>query len=300
MFGYVKAFKPEMKMAEFDTYKAVYCSLCKTLGKQYGIMAKMTLSYDFTFMALLRYSVANDKICYSKMRCSFNPLVKCNCVKCDNDELQYVAAVSIILFYHKLKDNIADSGFLGKLGSYLLLPFFARYRKKAMAKYKSVDEAAKSMMKSQQTLEADNCDSFDLAAEPTANFLSLAFVREFDSEQDKRVLKQLGTTAGKWIYLADALDDLNSDIKNKNYNCIASRFKLDSNSSENDIKSAKEYAFEVINSYNDGICNAYILLNKRRFDTILGNIIYLGLPFVLNQLKNGKNKSNELPERTEQ
>ena len=53
MFGYVKACTPELKIKEFETYKAVYCSLCKKLGKSYGILSRFTLSYDFTFLAIL-------------------------------------------------------------------------------------------------------------------------------------------------------------------------------------------------------------------------------------------------------
>ena len=35
MFGYVKPFKPHMRICEFETYNAVYCGLCKKLGKKY-------------------------------------------------------------------------------------------------------------------------------------------------------------------------------------------------------------------------------------------------------------------------
>ena len=38
MFGYVKAAKPDLRVREYEAYKGVYCTLCKTLGKRYGIM----------------------------------------------------------------------------------------------------------------------------------------------------------------------------------------------------------------------------------------------------------------------
>ena len=60
MFGYVKAYKPELKVRDYEQYKAVYCSLCKTLGREYGLFARLTLSYDFTFAALLRLYGASD------------------------------------------------------------------------------------------------------------------------------------------------------------------------------------------------------------------------------------------------
>ena len=58
MFGYVKTFQPELKMGEFEQYRGVYCSLCKQLGKSYGFWSRMTLSYDFTFLALFHMALS--------------------------------------------------------------------------------------------------------------------------------------------------------------------------------------------------------------------------------------------------
>ena len=53
MFGYVRPFKGEMLVKEYDAYKGVYCGLCKALGDHYGVLARFALSYDCTFYALL-------------------------------------------------------------------------------------------------------------------------------------------------------------------------------------------------------------------------------------------------------
>lgn len=54
LFGYIKPYKPEKKIIEFDTYKAIYCGLCKQLGRAFGPFARMTLSYDFAFLPCCR------------------------------------------------------------------------------------------------------------------------------------------------------------------------------------------------------------------------------------------------------
>ena len=83
MFGYVKAFKPELKMIEYDTYKAIYCSICKQLKKDYGFVAPFVLSYDFVFLASLKLAT-QDSICgYEKRRCKYNCLKKCMYLKGD-------------------------------------------------------------------------------------------------------------------------------------------------------------------------------------------------------------------------
>ena len=76
MFGYVRVDKPELKVKEYEMYKAVYCSLCKSLGKHYGILSRFTLSYDFTFLALLNMSLKDGCNIIEQKRCAFNPLKK--------------------------------------------------------------------------------------------------------------------------------------------------------------------------------------------------------------------------------
>ena len=53
MFGYVlineKALSPEAKAR----YQASYCGLCRRLGSLHGLLSRMTLSYDLTFLILL-------------------------------------------------------------------------------------------------------------------------------------------------------------------------------------------------------------------------------------------------------
>lgn len=284
MFGYVRAYKPELKMAEYETYKAVYCSLCRVLGRRYGIAARMTLSYDFTFMALLRLSTAPAFCGYSTMHCPFNPLKKCACLKDSGEELEFTAAVSVILFYRKLRDNLADKGVKDKLTALALLPFFARYRKKAAKKYPEIDRRAEEFMCDQARLEGERCADFDRAGEPTAEFLAFAFSCGAQDDTRRRVLAQMGQCAGRWVYLIDALDDLISDVRHGNYNVIAEKFGLRGDASEEEIARAREYAKGTVNLYNDGVCSAYSLLDTKRYGTIIGNVLYLGMKDTLNNL----------------
>ena len=60
LFGYVKPFKPDLRVRELETYKAVYCGLCGQLGEAFGPAARLTLSYDFVFLAMLHYAVTPD------------------------------------------------------------------------------------------------------------------------------------------------------------------------------------------------------------------------------------------------
>ena len=140
MFGYVRACRPELKIKEYETYKAVYCSLCKNLGKSYGILSRFTLSYDFTFLALLNMSLTDGCDGFHQKRCAFNPLKKCNYCKND-DAIDMPAAAAMIMLYYKILDNIADERGFKRLGYWCLKPIFSSAHKKAAKKYPQIEDA---------------------------------------------------------------------------------------------------------------------------------------------------------------
>lgn len=281
MFGYVKSYQPELKIAEFETYKAVYCSLCRQLGKSYGVLSRLILSYDFTFLAMLLLAGEPQCCGYTTMRCPFNPLKKCHRLQQPSDSLSYTAACAVILFYCKIADNIADGGFFKRLQYRLIRLFYRRAHKKAARDYPEIESAAANMMQRQAALERGGCDSLDRAAEPTALLLQEMFAHGQTDPIKQRVLQQMGYCAGKWIYLADALDDLSQDLQSGGYNPVALRFGLSDGS---DRAQAEAQTRALLNVCNAQLAAAFELLQIRRYGTILGNIIYLGMPDVIKNL----------------
>jgi len=270
MFGYIKAAKMELKVKEFESYKAVYCSLCKELGKSYGILARFTLSYDFTFLALLNMSLKEGCATVSRKRCAFNPLKKCNF--CDETrDLKMPSAAAMIMLYYKLKDNIADEKGFKKVGYFLILPFFASAHKKAMKNYPEIEKIVSSYIAEQNTLEKAECTSLDEAADPTAKALAQILKLCSEDEIQKRILERLGYCIGRFIYLLDAACDLEEDIKKKSYNVL--KYGLDGEISEYVKKRVSPQLYFCCNE----AALSFELLDIKKFKTILGNIIYLGL-----------------------
>lgn len=280
MFGYVKAFKPELKISEYDTYKAVYCSICRSLGKEYGVFAKFILSYDFVFLAMLKLSLEKECCGYKKMRCPFNPAKKCMRLDKPSESLSFSSACLVIMFYYKLLDDIQDNGLKGKLRSGVIYPLFSHYHKKAIKKYPDIEEKVSCLMKKQGEIEQSESKSVDLAAEPTAEMLKYIFAYGENGPKEKRILERLGYLSGKWVYLIDAYDDLDEDIKNKSYNPFLRKYSVK--------EEAKEAAVSLINNCNVEMAKSFELLDTKRYKTILSNIIYLGLPNELRRIKDDK------------
>ena len=97
MFGYVKPVVGEMLVREHEFYKATYCGLCRAMGKRTGCMSKMTLSYDFVFLVLLR-KVAEKRTGEVKMRrCIAHPFMRRPMLEID-ETLEYYDESNVLAY----------------------------------------------------------------------------------------------------------------------------------------------------------------------------------------------------------
>lgn len=266
LFGYIKVSKGELKIKEFELYRGVYCSLCKALGKKYGLISRFTLNYDFTFLALLNMSLKDGCDMFLQKRCTFNPLKKCNfCKSFDNFEMP--AAAAMIMAYYKLLDNIADEKGFKKLFYKMLKPFLKSANKKAKAQFPHIEEIVADYIAEQTLLEQQNCTETDRAADPTAKALSKILELCSEESSQKRILNRMGYCLGRYIYLLDAFCDLEEDIKKGSYNVLKNKPK------EEIVPYIKTQIAFCINE----ACKAFELLEIKKYKPIIGNILYLGL-----------------------
>ncbi|MBR7132356.1 MAG: hypothetical protein IKD04_02380 [Clostridia bacterium] len=270
MFGYVRIAKPELRVREYEMYKAVYCSLCRDLGRRYGIISRFTLSYDFTFLALLNMALKPGCDGIERKRCAFNPFKKCNYCK-NSSALQMPSAAAMIMLYYKLKDNLKDEKGFKRLGVACLFPFFVLPHKKAAKSFPEIEKIVSCYITEQSEIEAENSASVDRAADPTAKALSQILMLCSEDSTEKRILERLGYCIGRYIYILDAACDLEEDIKFKSYNV----FK---NGLQGEAKQCiKERALPQIYFCINEAAKAFELLPIKKYKEILGNIIYLGL-----------------------
>lgn len=266
LFGYIKVSKGELKIKEYELYRGIYCSLCKVLGKNYGLISRFTLNYDFTFLTLLNMSLQDGCDKFEQKSCSFNPLKKCQFCK-NTDAFQMPAAAAMIMSYYKLLDNIQDEKGIKKIGFLVLKPFLKSANKKAKLKYPIIEQIVADYIAKQNELERQNCQSIDQIADPTAKALSQILMLCSDDSSQKRVLERLGYCLGRYIYLLDAYCDLDDDIKLGSYNVLKNKPK----------SQVQEYIKSQIYFCINEAAMAFELLDIKKYKTILGNIIYLGL-----------------------
>ncbi len=220
MFGYIVPEKPELKIKEYELFRGYYCGLCKSMGRSFCTFSRFALNYDSVFLGLLLSSVHKEVPALKKEVCIASPFRKKWIVK-DSSSIDFAADINVLLTYYKLKDNIKDEGsLLSRIG----VLAFRRGYESVVSKYKGLDEIIASSISIQSELEAQNCNSIDKAAEPFANMLSRLVAAGYRGE-DKSVLRILGWTGynlGKWIYVIDAFDDIEKDIRSGSYNPLIS------------------------------------------------------------------------------
>lgn len=273
MFGYVKVDRANLLGKEYDTYKSIYCALCKELGREYSLFARFILSYDCTFYAMLILSLAEDEPCFYAGRCRFNPLKKCAYAKAESKALSMAAALSVASAYYKLRDNLLDSPWYKKILYRLIQPFFASWRKKCRKKYPQIEDILRNMLEEQIKVENDPNCHLDMAADPTAKMLSavcglipdeIRLKTKENPDNVKRILSAFGYFFGRWIYLIDAADDYDDDKKHGNFNAFALGSTPD-NIADHLIPTLNHCLSEALLSYG--------LLEKGCFDSIIMNVL---------------------------
>lgn len=207
MFGYVVANKPELKVKEWELYNGYYCGLCQTLKKRHGLFGQLTLSYDMTFLVILLSSLYEaDKNCNTH-RCLVHGCKKKPTVT--SEYAEYVSDMNVILAYYKALDDWQDEKSISKLT-------YSKLIKKSIKKYPDKSKAIKSLLSKLTALENSNTTNIDEVAGVFGNIMSEIIVIKDDMWSDH--LKRLGFFLGKFIYILDAYDDLEKDIKKNNYN----------------------------------------------------------------------------------
>lgn len=286
MFGYVRLMKPEIKMGEYEQYQGIYCTLCRRLGKRYGLTARLTLSYDMTFLALLTMALEPADPGFCPGRCSFNPAKRC--LKCRNTAaIDKAADLGTILAYYKLKDVLRDEGFFKKCGAVLaMLPASLRHRK-AAKRHPAGEAAVAAMMEAQAAVEQAKTPSLDAAAEPFARCLEALAEEAGQNDRDRQILRRFGYCLGRWIYLIDAVDDLTEDMKKRRYNPFVIAWEI---TAATDLAAVRKRAEGSLNACLGECIAAYNLLEINRFDGILRNILEKGMPAAQRKALTGEEK----------
>lgn len=211
MFGYITINREELKMKDFDRYRAYYCGICRELKERYGERARMTLTYDMTFLAVLLSGLYEKPEQEEKHFCVLHPTAKRPCIR--NPYTEYASDMNVLLVYHNLMDDWQDER---KLLSYRAARMLRKSYLRAAAGYPRQVTAIRRYLKNLHRAEETNSPDMDLASGLTGKLMAEIFVPKEDEWSQE--LRKIGFYLGKFIYLMDAYEDVAKDRESGNYN----------------------------------------------------------------------------------
>ncbi len=282
MFGYVSINKANLTEEEYGAFTSYYCGVCKTTGDVATHTARLGLSYDITFLALVLGSVFNEGE-DREIRCPIHPQKKRRCRFSDKC-IDYAAGVGVMLSYLKLLDDWHDEKSIKAL---LGMAIFRRGYKRVVKILPLEYEIISRQLKELSRLEKEKSNSPDDVAEAFGKILEALLTPHFVKDKAlRRKLQWLGLNLGRWIYLIDAVNDLETDIKKDNYN----PFK------EMGYKTKEECVRDMELSLTlnlDGIASAFELIDFKENRSLIGKIIYIGLKEKQQLIIKGQGKDKE-------
>jgi len=291
IFGYVHPLKNELRFREYDYYRAFYCGVCRSIGRRYGQLPRFTLINETGMLAMiLDYTLGSGEFPLIKRKtCIAHPVKKIASVK-ENSFVDYCADINVLLAWYKLQDGWKDDKDLKCLSGMTLL---RRAVSKAKRYNPKLAELVKCQIALQSKVEADKCASIDEASHPFATLIG-NFCANAATKYDED-LYFLGYNLGKWIYLIDAFDDINDDIKTGAYNPLVLRWEKTTDETAEyftqrimiDVRFTLEMCLATCGELWERITE-----KRRQNETckeaydVMNNIIFLGLRAITDRILN--------------
>lgn len=211
MFGYVTANGRDLDKAQKQRYGAVYCGICRQIRQRSSQTARLSLSYDMAFLALLLMSLYEPEEETGKRACGLHPIKPRPWV--DNPYIRYAADMNVALAYYKALDDVHDDGSrAAKLAASVLQKSLPEIESRYPRQCKAMADCIARLSE----LEKENCQNPDRPAACFGQLMGELMVYEEDMWAP--TLRQMGISLGRFIYFLDAAVDYRKDQRQGKYN----------------------------------------------------------------------------------
>ena len=211
MFGYVTASIGELTKEQKQRYNAVYCGICRQIRIRSSSLARMGLSYDMAFLALLHMSLYEPEETSGNRACGLHPLRPRPWV--DNEYIAYCADMNVALAHYSFLDDYADEG---SRSAKFLADRFGKGLEQIQSRWPRQCETMRTCLAQLSHLEQENCTNPDEIAQCFGDLMGELLV--YREDMWAAHLRTMGQALGRFIYLVDAAVDYRKDAKKGRYN----------------------------------------------------------------------------------
>lgn len=284
MFGYVQPDKTNILGKDVVLYKSIYCGICKSLGKNYGCLARLTTSYDMTFLSVLIHNYLDNDVKIVQKRCALHWFKKHPEV--EEDEItRTISGLSVLMAYYKIIDDIIDERSNTK-------KIISKILKKAFIKAKKdhplVDKIINYEYTRLSAYEKQYMKNIDKVSDCFGMML-LRITKYMLGDKTCEGIERMSYSLGKWVYLIDAVDDLEKDFKKKLFNPFLVYFG-DYKDRESFLNKHKEDINFIINTTINQLRLDYNTISFHFNKDLIDNIIENGLKAKTKQVLEGNNE----------
>ena len=263
MFGYIIADQSLLDQPQKDRYKGCYCGLCAALKQEHGFFGRVALTYDMTFLVLLLSAMYEPQEARRMETCFLHPIRKH--FSWATPFTAYAADMNVALAYHNCRDDFEDDG---SVVGFWESEFLTNQYYQVQQRFPRQCAAIERCMQDLGAIESANEQNPDKAA---ACF-GLLMGELFSVEREYDVwLRPFGEALGRFIYLMDAVMDLDDDVRK-------SRF--------NPLKALRESGYDtedfraVLTTQLGAVANAFERLPLLQDAALLRNILFSKTSFV--------------------
>ena len=279
MFGYIMINKPELKIREFEVYRSYYCGLCESL-KRYGLLGRSMLTYDMTFLVMLLSDLYDMKEEQQCCRCMMHPMKK-HCQRTSKAG-DYCADMTILLSYHKCMDDWHDEK---KLSRWFLAKLMSPKMKRVRDQYPEKAAFVEKKLNQLSIVESAKNTPIDKVAKIFGEIMGEIFSYQDDFWKDD--LYKVGFYLGKFIYLMDAYEDIEKDLKSGDYNPFRELYRTEG---------FDEQVLQLMMLMMGECTDAFERLPLVESTEILRNILYSGVWVRYEQVKNKRTNAEQKKE----
>ena len=270
MKGRMRPYLPELTIRDYNTYQWYQRGVRRQLYTTYGLYSCYGLRYNGVLFAVLADSLAGRPATCKRMR-EPGTLVWRQ-MMCQTQGIRLAAQVEVLLSWHRIQDaQWADLPFYKKVRRVVDTVLLRQAYRKAAAENPALERIfvqERDQANVQMTLNAKN---YLLAAEPKGNLYGALYsVLATDDPNQRKSMHYIGSCIGRIFYLLDKAERFEADRRNGQYNVFVVN---ELNGQAAAIENARRQALAAVND----LMRAYKMLDLKLNDTLLNNIMILGL-----------------------
>lgn len=264
MFGYLIPSQEYLTDKEIILWNSFNCGICHIYGKHSKLL-KLCLNSDLGFLNMWLHYHYQKIPDFKTSFCIGNAGKHCFVL---HDEISTnVANIGLILLDTKLKDDLMDNNFKHKF----LNKHFKKSIEQAKEKFPNFSQVITTQIEKQNEIEKNLITDLEVASLPSAVILE-SIIKELTSNNLSKNEQELFFGLGRWVYILDAIADIEEDHKNKNYNPILVNRNFQGNKLQF-LNMHKEYILPVIEKTLKTIAENYGKLSDFQKNHIFENVL---------------------------